>query len=365
VSARASQTPAPGGAAATAGTAVQRGRRAPRRDPGRRAGGRPQAAGGPAGATRPRSAVPPALEAARDAYLAYGLTERGLSRHTIEAYARDLDDFMAFAAREGARDPRDLRRATLTMYLLAARRRGLAPSTVARRLAAVRGWTAFLLREGIIADDPALDVTPARRPRRLPDVLTVEEVERLLAQPRGEEPLAVRDRAMLELLYAAGLRVSELVGLDVADVHLDQEYVRCLGKGGRERVVPIGSAAVRALRQYLRGARPRLARGRAPAALFLNARGGRLSRQRVWMLLRAYAAAAGLRRRLGPHTLRHSFATHLLEGGADLRAVQELLGHASVATTQMYTHLARGHLREVYRRAHPRDRMRLPAPRSG
>lgn len=304
-----------------------------------------------------------ALASAREAYLTYALTERGLSRHTVDAYARDLDDFVRFAARRGVTAPAAMHRATITLYLLALRRRGLAPASVARRLAAIRGWTAFMLREEIIADDPAHDLRPARLPRRLPGTLTVDEVERLLAQPHGSHPRALRDRAILELLYAAGLRVSELVALDVGDVHLAMEYVRCLGKGSKERIVPIGTPAVRAVQLYLAAARQALAGGRARAALFLNRRGERLSRQSVWMLLRAHAAAAGIRRPLGPHTLRHSFATHLLDGGADLRAVQEMLGHASVATTQMYTHLTRSRLRDVYRRAHPRDHMAIGAGR--
>lgn len=298
-----------------------------------------------------------ALDGARESFLTHVLVERGLARHTVDAYARDLTDFLAFARRHRANRAADIHRATITLYLLALRRRGMASTSVARRLAAIRGWTGFLLRENLIDDDPALDLTPARAPRRLPAVLTVEEVERLLAQPRGPGPLALRDRAILELLYAAGLRVSELVALDVGDVHLGTEYVRCLGKGSKERIVPIGTPAVRAIQRYLSAARPALARGRAPAALFLNRRGQRLSRQGVWILLQAYARTAGIRRHIGPHTLRHSFATHLLDGGADLRAVQEMLGHASIATTQRYTHLTRSRLREVYRRAHPRDQM--------
>lgn len=301
----------------------------------------------------------PLARSARE-YLEYAATERGLSRHTVEAYRRDLDDFEEFARRRGVNQPSGIRRATVTLYLLGLRRRGLAPSSVARRLAAIRGWTAFLLREERATDDPAADVAPARRPRPLPQVLTVGEVERLLAQPAGEGPPVLRDRAILELLYAAGLRVGELVALDVGDVHLAAEYVRCVGKGSKERVVPIGTHAVRALQRYLTHARPVLAaRRRSVPALFLNRRGGRLSRQSVWNLLRACARRAGIRRPIGPHTLRHSFATHLLDGGADLRAVQEMLGHASVATTQIYTHLTRDRLREVYRRAHPRDRMTI------
>jgi integrase/recombinase XerD len=296
--------------------------------------------------------------------LTYALTERGLARHTLEAYARDLDDFVRFAARRGLVRPEAIDRATIALYLLSLRRHGLAPASVARRLAAIRGWTGYLLREGLIGDDPALDLRSARLPRRLPGVLTVDEIERILAQPRGSTPRGMRDRAILELLYAAGLRVSELVALDVGDVHLGMEYVRCLGKGSKERIVPIGSAAVRAVQRYLSAARPALSGRRMRAALFLNRRGARLSRQSVWMLLRAYAASAGIRRTLGPHTFRHSFATHLLDGGADLRAVQEMLGHASVATTQRYTHLTRSRLREAYRRAHPRDQMAVgPAGR--
>jgi integrase/recombinase XerD len=302
---------------------------------------------------------PRALARAIEGYLTYLLAERGLAAHTVDAYSRDLADFMDFTAQRGVVRPADIHRSTLTLYLLALRRRGLAPSSTARRLAAVRGWTAYLLREGAIDDDPAMDVTPARRPRHLPDVLTVGEVERLLAQPRGDGPRVLRDRAMLELLYAAGLRVSELVALDVGDAHLGVEYVRCTGKGSKERIVPIGAAAVRALQRYLAHARPVLVARRPTAALFVNRRGGRLTRQSVWVLLRASARAAGIRKPIHPHTLRHSFATHLLDGGADLRAVQEMLGHASVVTTQIYTHLTRSRLRDVYRRAHPRDRMAI------
>jgi integrase/recombinase XerD len=313
----------------------------------------------------PRAPARGPLASAREAYLTYALTERGLARHSVEAYARDLDDFLQFAARRGIRRPEEIHRATIALYLLALRRRGRAPSSVARRLAAIRGWTAFMLRDDLIADDPALDLRPARLPRRLPGTLTVEEVERLLAQPRGSGPQALRDRAILELLYAAGLRVSELVALDVGDVHLAMEYVRCLGKGSKERIVPIGTPAVRAVQRYLSLARPALLGRRTRAALFLNRRGGRLTRQSVWMFLRAYATSAGIRRRLGPHTLRHSFATHLLDGGADLRAVQEMLGHASVATTQRYTHVTRARLRDAYRRAHPRDQMTIGGPSAG
>lgn len=315
------------------------------------------------GEARPERSDPPALAGAVEAFLTYALAERGLAQHTVDAYTRDLRDFMDFTSHRRVTTPGAIHRSTITLYLLALRRRGLAPSSVARRLAAIRGWMAYLLRESLIDDDPSADLTPARRPRSLPGVLTVDEVERLLAQPRGERPQTLRDRAILELLYAAGLRVSELTSLDVGDVNLVAEYVRCVGKGSKERVVPIGSQAVRAAQRYLALARPALAGRRPSAALFLNRRGGRLTRQSVWMLLHASARSAGIRRPIGPHTLRHSFATHLLDGGADLRSVQEMLGHASVATTQIYTHLTRSRLRDVYRRAHPRDQMTIGAVR--
>jgi integrase/recombinase XerD len=319
---------------------------------------RAEARRGEAPSTPPRGPGD-ALEASREAFLTHILVERGLATRTADAYARDLADFAAFARRRGAAAPPDIHRATITLYLLGMRRHGMAETSVARRLAAIRGWTGFWLREGLITDDPALDLRPARAPRRLPAVLSVEEVERLLAQPRGSTPQGLRDRAILELLYAAGLRVSELVSLDVGDVHLDTEYVRCLGKGSKERIVPVGAPAVRAVQRYVSAARLALVKGRTAPALFVNRSGRRLTRQSVWMMVQAYARAAGIRRQLSPHTLRHSFATHLLDGGADLRAVQEMLGHASIATTQRYTHVTRSRLRDVYRRAHPRDHMTL------
>jgi integrase/recombinase XerD len=298
-----------------------------------------------------------------DAYLAYALTEEGLAPRSIEAYKRDLDDFARFVAQRGASRPAQVTRSSVTLYLVALRRRGRAPATVKRRAAAVRSFYKFLLREDALAQDPTLDLASPRLPRRLPKVLTVEEVERLLAAPDLSTPQGVRDRAMLELLYGSGLRVSEVVALNLGDVDLSVELVRCLGKGSKERLVPVGSHAVRALRAYQQTARPALAGGRVPSALFINRRGGRLTRQGCWKLLRGHARRAGITRPLSPHVLRHSFATHLLERGADLRAVQEMLGHASLGTTQIYTHVARDRLRAVYAQAHPRDAMHVRTPR--
>ena len=300
-----------------------------------------------------------------DAFLAFALTEEGLAPRSIEAYKRDLDDFAHFIAGRGVSDPAQVTRAAVTLYLVALRRRGRAPATVKRRAAAVRSFYKYLLREDVLTQDPTLDLAPPRLPRRLPKVLSIDEVERLLAAPDVSRPQGLRDRAMLELFYGSGLRVSEVVALNVGDVDLSVELVRCLGKGSKERLVPVGSHAVRALRVYQQTARAVLAGRRVPSALFLNRRGGRLTRQWCWKLLRGYARQAGITRPLTPHVLRHSFATHLLERGADLRAVQEMLGHASINTTQVYTHVARDRLRAVYAQAHPREGMRIPlSPRA-
>lgn len=296
-----------------------------------------------------------------ESFLAYALTERGLSPRSVEAYERDLREFAAFARSRGARSPADVSRAAITIYLVTLRRRGKAPATVKRRAAALRAFYRFLLHEDLVTADPTLDLASPRLLHRLPRVLTVEEVARLLAMPDASAARGRRDRAMLELMYASGLRVSETVALDLSDIDLVHELVRCLGKGNKERIVPVGTQAVRALRDYLGQGRPRLIRGRRPTqALFVNRWGRRLTRQGCWKLVRTYARAAGITKPLTPHVLRHSFATHLLERGADLRAVQEMLGHASISTTQVYTHVTRERLREVYRQAHPRDGMRVP-----
>ncbi len=307
------------------------------------------------------AAIPNTFAHALDGFLMYALAEQGLAGHSVEAYRRDLSDFAGFVASRGASSPTKVTRAAITVYLLSLRRRGRAAATVKRRTAAIRSFYRYLLREGGIESDPTLDLAPPKLPRRLPRVLTVEEVEQLLAAPDPSTREGVRDRAMLELMYASGLRVSETVGLDLSDIDLAHELVRCVGKGDKERAVPVGTQAVRALRAYLGQVRSRFIRSRPTQALFVSRLGGRLTRQGCWKLVRRYARRAGITRPLSPHVLRHSFATHLLDRGADLRAVQEMLGHASIGTTQVYTHVTRERLREVYRQSHPRDGMRVPS----
>ena len=300
-----------------------------------------------------------------ESFLAYALTERGLSPRSVEAYERDLREFAGFARSRGTRSPADVSRAAITIYLVTLRRRGKAAATVKRRAAALRAFYRYLLHEDLVTADPTLDLASPRLLLRLPRVLTVEDVARLLAMPDPSTVDGLRDRAMLELMYASGLRVSETVTLDLSDIDLAHELVRCLGKGNKERIVPVGTQAIRALRDYLGQGRPRLIRGRRPTqALFVNRWGRRLTRQGCWKLVRKHARAAGITKPVTPHVLRHSFATHLLERGADLRAVQEMLGHASISTTQVYTHVTRERLREVYRQAHPRDGMRIPPARN-
>ncbi len=280
--------------------------------------------------------------------------ERGLSRETLEAYGRDLRHFSAFLEKSGRVSPPAVTRSDLSRYLIAMQEEGMSARTMARHISTLRSFYRFLLLEGHTTADPTATVESPKGWGRLPGVLSVREVESLLAVPRTSTPRGLRDKAMLELLYATGLRVSELISLTVAQVNLESGYVRCLGKGSKERIVPLGSTAVTWLTRYLSSARPRLAAGRSVPALFLRRGGKPFTRQGFWKILKAYASSAGISRRVTPHTLRHSFATHLLERGADLRSVQMMLGHADIGTTQIYSHLSRRHLQEVYSRYHPR-----------
>jgi integrase/recombinase XerD len=294
-------------------------------------------------------------------FLDHLTVERGLSPHTVAAYRRDLERYAAFLRQRGITDGRrvDERAVAAHVATVSAATHGdgrpYRATSVVRALSSVRAFHRFLLREGQVRTDPTAPVVRPKLPRSLPKPLSVEEVARVLAAPDGSAK-GLRDRAVLETLYGAGLRISELVGLDVDDVDLEEGSVRVLGKGGKERDVPIGRYARDAVSAYLTRVRPQFATPRSRSALFLNQRGGRLTRQGCAGILAARAEEAGIGKKVSPHTLRHSFATHLLEGGADIRVVQELLGHASVATTQVYTLVTKEHLREVYFTSHPRAR---------
>jgi integrase/recombinase XerD len=287
------------------------------------------------------------------AYLDHLRVERRLAAHTLESYARDLSALAAFADETG-RQAEALDRASLEEFVRRQMTRGLSPRSVARAVAAVRGFYRFLVVDRQLDRNPADDLRPPRAWPALPKFLSLEEVDRLIAQPDTATVRGVRDRAMIELLYATGLRVSELVGVRAADLHLEEQYLTCIGKGSKERIVPIGEQASEWITRYQSTARRELMKGRATARLFLNARGGALSRVGFWKILKQHGRAAGLPRTLSPHVLRHSFATHLLERGADLRAIQLMLGHADLSTTQIYTHVLEARLRTVYDRFHPR-----------
>jgi integrase/recombinase XerD len=326
-----------------------------------------------------------------EAYLDHLIVERGVSRHTTAAYGRDLRRYVDYLAERGVSEPEQVTTSLIDDYAMRLREgvagrdgegwaeRPLSSASVARAVVAVRSLHKFAVAEGVASDDPAQAVAPPRPPRRLPKALSLDQVQAMLEVPATDTELGLRDAALLELLYGTGLRISEAVGLDVDDVSRlarvaadepapglrpipgghppSPPVLRVLGKGRKERIVPVGSYARAALDAYLVRARPELARrSTGNPALFLNARGGRLSRQSAWLILQTVAARAGIAVEVSPHTLRHSFATHLLDGGADVRVVQELLGHASVTTTQIYTLVTVDHLREVYLSSHPRAR---------
>jgi integrase/recombinase XerD len=288
-----------------------------------------------------------------DAFLDHLRVERALSPKTVEAYALDLAKLCAHAEGEGRRAPSELDSALVSTFLVKLGKSGLGARSAARHLSAVRSFVKFLLRERAIEADPCALIDRPKIGRRLPKVLTQAEIERILDVPEATSFRGLRDRAMLHVMYAAGLRVSEAVGLKLGDIDTRKGVVFALGKGGKRRLVPLGEPALDALDAYLeeRGKHPK---AQATAALFLSPRGGALTRQGVWKLLGVYARSVGVTKPASPHKLRHSFATHLLEGGADLRSVQALLGHANIATTEIYTHVADDHVRAAYKRAHPR-----------
>ncbi len=290
-------------------------------------------------------------------FLSYLELERGLSRNTLDAYRTDLHQYGEFLGAHGL-DALAVRPADVSEFLAGLAtgdgRPACSSATVHRKAACLRSFYKHLRRDELIGEDPTAALSAPRRAKKLPQVLNYAEVQKLLAAPRGDEPTTLRDRALLEVMYACGLRASETIGLELGDVNLEEGFLRARGKGSKERLVPLGRKAIAAISAYLRGGRPKLIGERHEVKLFVNFRGGPLSRQGLYKIVQRNAREAGLGGQLSPHTLRHSFATHLLAGGCDLRAVQEMLGHADVSTTQMYTHLSGERLKEVYFQAHPR-----------
>jgi len=288
-----------------------------------------------------------------EAYLQFIAVEKGASLNTLEAYSRDLLRYARFLSRSGVTEAKKARPEHAAAFLWELRAEGLSANSINRCLAAVRGFYKFLLREGLAGESPVAQIGLAKTWTRLPGALSREEMDRLLAAPRADGPIGARDKAMLDLLYATGIRVSELIALTLNDVNWHVGYLTATGKGRKERIVPIGRSAIRSLKNYVEGARPGLQR-KQNNFLFLNRAGEGLTRQGFWKIVKRHARSAGLESKVHPHTFRHSFATHLLEGGADLRSVQLMLGHADISTTQVYTHVARSRLKEIHKKYHPR-----------
>ena len=294
-----------------------------------------------------------------DQFLNYTTVERGFSPNTLAAYRNDLSQFVEFLGRyDTSLDENgswtNVDSDAVASYVLELHARGYSDTTRARKVASTKSLFNLLLDEGVIDKDPTENVSSPRVGRSLPEALTLDEIDSLLSVPNCATPESYRDRAMLEVLYASGIRVTELVSLDLDDVDLDQHFIRCMGKGSKERLIPIYHHAVEAVDEYLHEGRPSIEGPKSKQAMFLNRRGDRLTRQGMWLILKGLAEKAGIQRKITPHTLRHSFATHLLSGGAPLRHVQELLGHASITTTQVYTHLTSEHVRAEYEKSHPR-----------
>ncbi|OPL09321.1 MAG: recombinase XerD [Firmicutes bacterium ML8_F2] len=289
-----------------------------------------------------------------ESYTNYLVVEKGLSANTLESYKRDLVKFIDFMKINNIIKPEEVNRDALNLFIMELRKKGRATSTISRCMASIRSFFNFLLNEGVIDYNPALDLESPRIEKKLPRVLTTKEVDLLLCQPKPGEQHALRDRAMLELLYASGIRVSELIDLNLSDFNPEVGYLRCRGKGMKERIVPIGSIAINHVNEYLNNCRNKLLRKNGEVALFVNHHGARLTRQGFWKILKKYARKSNINGEITPHTLRHSFATHLIENGADLRSVQEMLGHSDISTTQIYTQITRRKIREVYDKSHPR-----------
>jgi integrase/recombinase XerD len=288
-------------------------------------------------------------------FLQYIIVERALSKNTIDSYRRDLTQYVRFLEKVESIETIDrIERNNIMGYLLFLKENGKASTTLARNIASIRSFHQFLFREKVSLQDPSVHIETPKTERKLPKVLSPQEVEALLEKPASNDPFTQRDKAMLELLYATGIRVSELVQLNISDIHLDMGFIRCMGKGSKERIIPLGKMAQSAIERYIHNGRSAMLKGKKTEALFLNHHGNRLSRQGFWKILKQLAKKANIEKELTPHTLRHSFATHLLENGADLRAVQEMLGHADISTTQIYTHVTKTRLKDVYSAFHPR-----------
>jgi len=300
------------------------------------------------------------VKEAIDSFLNYLAVERGYSENTIDAYRNDLYQLADFVWGESVKSGAILpwtrfNRQSMLSYMLSLKERGYVSTTVARKVAAVKSFFGFMVADGIMKTSPVDGISSPKVGKSLPKPISVSQARRLIEQPgKLSTPEAKRDRAMLELLYASGMRVSELVSLNLTDIDTKGGSVRCFGKGHKERLIPIAPSAALTLEEYINEARPKLAPASSETALFLNRRGGRLTRQGLWQILKGYAKEAGLEVQVTPHTLRHSFATHMLSGGADLRSVQQLLGHANISTTQVYTHLTSEHVRRTYEKSHPR-----------
>lgn len=291
-------------------------------------------------------------------FIHYLSVERGLARNTLESYERDLTQFIDYVQSQGVQSLPQVGKIHIVNFLLRMKQLGKASATVSRNMVSIRALFQFLVRERVLDKDPSLHMDTPKLEKHLPKVLSIKEVEALLESPQASSPQGARDKAMLELLYATGMRVSELVSLNTGDVNLSMGFVRCVGKGSKERIIPLGRIAGQWLDQYLQSIRHTFLKpAKSEEALFLNHLGTRLTRQGFWKILKKYAREAAIYKEITPHTLRHSFATHLLDNGADLRAVQEMLGHADISTTQIYTHVTTSRMKEVYNQAHPRAKL--------